>query len=85
MVKLLAIAIKFAPGGQVTLSANMTGAMDLAIHVADTGCGVPASQLEQVFQLFHQVENDFPLDQWHRPWPAIESETGGAAWRHAAA
>lgn len=59
LVNLLANAIKFAPGGEVTVSARLTGAKGIEIRVADTGCGIPADQLEQVFQPFHQVENEF--------------------------
>jgi two-component system cell cycle sensor histidine kinase PleC len=58
VVNLLANAIKFAPGGEVTLSAERIGANGIEIRVADTGCGIPAEQLEQVFQPFHQVENE---------------------------
>jgi two-component system cell cycle sensor histidine kinase PleC len=58
VVNLLANAIKFAPGGTVTLSAEMTGAADIEIRVADTGCGIPSDQLDQVFQPFHQVDNE---------------------------
>jgi two-component system cell cycle sensor histidine kinase PleC len=58
VVNLLANAIKFAPGGAVTLSAETTEARGIEIRVADTGCGIPADQLEQVFQPFHQVENE---------------------------
>jgi len=59
VVNLLANAIKFTPpGGLVTLKAAVTGGSDLAIIVADTGCGIPAAQLERVFEPFHQVESD---------------------------
>ena len=58
VVNLLANAIKFAPGGDVTLSAERLEANDVEIRVADTGCGIPPDQLEQVFQPFHQVENE---------------------------
>ncbi len=58
VVNLLANAIKFAPGGTVTLSAAVRGAAGVEIRVADTGCGIPPDQLEQVFQPFHQVENE---------------------------
>lgn len=58
VVNLLANAIKFAPGGEVTISAVMTGPGGLEIRIADTGCGIPADQLERVFEPFHQVENE---------------------------
>ncbi len=58
VVNLLANAIKFAPGGKVTLSAHLFEPAGIEIRVADTGCGISASQLELVFQPFHQVENE---------------------------
>ena len=57
-VNLLANAIKFAPRGEVTVSAAVTESADIEIRVADTGCGIPADQLERVFEPFHQVENE---------------------------
>jgi signal transduction histidine kinase len=59
VVNLLANAIKFAPGGEVTLSAAVTESAGLEIRIADSGCGIPADQLERVFEPFHQVENEF--------------------------
>jgi signal transduction histidine kinase len=64
VVNLLANAIKFAPGGEVTISAAMTGPGGLEIRVADTGCGTPVDQLYQR----------------HRPRPAAEPQAGGAPW-----
>ncbi len=58
VVNLLANAIKFAPGGNVSVSAEVANTSDLEIRIADTGCGIPADQLELVFQPFHQVENE---------------------------
>ena len=58
VVNLLANAIKFAPRGEVTLSAVVTDPADIEIRIADTGCGIPADQLERVFEPFHQVENE---------------------------
>jgi two-component system, cell cycle sensor histidine kinase PleC len=55
---MLANAIKFAPGGEVTLSAAMIDAKGLEIRVTDTGCGIPPDQMEQVFLPFRQVENE---------------------------
>ena len=58
VVNLLANAIKFtAAGGLVILSAEVAGP-DVDIVVTDTGCGIPADQLEQVFEPFFQVDSD---------------------------
>ena len=57
VVNLLANAIKFAPRGEVTVSA-VTESAGLEIRVVDSGCGIPADQLERVFEPFHQVENE---------------------------
>jgi signal transduction histidine kinase len=57
VVNLLANAIKLAPRGEVTVSA-VADADGIEIRIAATGCGIPANQLEQVFQPFHQVENE---------------------------
>ncbi|HET6157861.1 MAG TPA: histidine kinase dimerization/phospho-acceptor domain-containing protein [Dongiaceae bacterium] len=85
VVKLLANAIQFAPGGEVGLSAVMVGAQGLEIRVADTGCGIPADQLEQVFQPIPSGgERAEPGDQRHRPWLAFEPQAGGASWRQPA-
>jgi two-component system cell cycle sensor histidine kinase PleC len=59
VVNLLANAIKFTPsGGRVALSATLSAPAELEITVRDTGCGIPADQLEQVFEPFHQVDSD---------------------------
>ena len=58
VVNLLANAIKFAPRGEVTVSAAATESAGIEIRIADTGCGIPADQLERVFEPFHQVENE---------------------------
>jgi two-component system cell cycle sensor histidine kinase PleC len=58
VVNLLANAIKFAPRGEVTVSAAVTESAGIEIRIADTGCGIPADQLERVFEPFHQVENE---------------------------
>jgi two-component system, cell cycle sensor histidine kinase PleC len=58
VVNLLANAIKFAPCGEVTVSAAVSGPAGIEIRIADTGCGIPDDQLERVFEPFHQVENE---------------------------
>ena len=49
-------AIKFTPaGGQVTLSAELATPELLAIHVRDSGPGIPAEYREAIFERFSQV------------------------------
>jgi signal transduction histidine kinase len=56
LLNLLVNAIKFSePGGVVTVSAVHTGAT-VRIAVADRGIGIPADQLDRVFEPFFQVE-----------------------------
>lgn len=59
---LLANAIKFTPSGGITVSAALNGAGRIEITVEDTGVGIPAEQLESVFEAFHQVDNGMSRD-----------------------
>jgi signal transduction histidine kinase len=53
---LLANAIKFTdPGGRI-LIAMRTAPGEVQVHVADTGSGIPADELERIFDQFYQVE-----------------------------
>jgi signal transduction histidine kinase len=53
---LLTNAIKFTePRGRIAVSAE-THDGELQVHVADTGVGVPAGDLELIFDRFYQVE-----------------------------
>lgn len=49
-------AIKFTPpGGKITLSAeNVSGLVSLA--VIDTGIGIPADRIQEIFEPFHQLD-----------------------------
>ena len=58
VVNLLANAIKFAPRGEVTVSAVVTESAGIEIRIADTGCDIPADQLERVFEPFYQVASE---------------------------
>ena len=52
---LLHNAFKFTERGHVTLGAGLTPAGDLAITVADTGCGIPSDAIHYIFDMFRQV------------------------------
>ena len=59
LLNLLSNAVKFtAPGGRVDLIACRSGRDEREVHleVRDTGIGIPAEQLESVFQPFVQVD-----------------------------
>lgn len=50
-------AIKFnQPGGQVQLSAELDGRR-IQIAVADTGIGIPADRMNEIFEPFHQLDS----------------------------
>jgi signal transduction histidine kinase len=56
LLDLITNAIKFTPdGGSVTVAAKRVGE-GVEIAVTDTGVGIPAHQLERVFDEFHQVD-----------------------------
>jgi len=61
LYNLLSNAVKFTPdGGNVRLSARMTNGSQppqLEVSVSDTGIGIAAEHLEQIFNTFEQVES----------------------------
>ncbi|MDJ0950306.1 MAG: PAS-domain containing protein [Alphaproteobacteria bacterium] len=60
LLNLLSNAVKFTPeGGQVTITAALHADGSLRITVADTGIGIPAESLNDVFAPFGQVESAF--------------------------
>jgi signal transduction histidine kinase len=60
---LLSNALKFTPtGGCITVCAE-TGKETLAFEVQDDGPGIPASQLERIFERFHQVDGSLARGQ----------------------
>ena len=58
VANLLSNAMKFTPdGGSVTVSSGVDEeAQRLWVEVADTGCGIPAGDVDKVFDRFHQVD-----------------------------
>jgi signal transduction histidine kinase len=58
LLNLLSNAAKFTPsGGTVTLGCEPGAGGDVRIHVRDTGIGIPADQLDAVFEPFIQVRD----------------------------
>jgi signal transduction histidine kinase len=55
LLNLLSNAIKFTDQGEVVLSARAT-ANEIRLAVRDTGIGIPAHALGELFQDFHQLE-----------------------------
>jgi len=57
LAQLLDNAIKFTPpGGKVTLNGTREEKMAL-VSVTDTGIGIPAERLKEVFEPFHQLDS----------------------------
>ena len=57
LLNLLSNAIKFTPGeGCIRVEAAAAGSEMVALRVRDTGVGIPANRLQQVFEPFVQVD-----------------------------
>jgi len=56
-VNLCSNAVKFTPaGGKITVSAETAPGDRVAIHVTDSGIGIPEEHLDRVFDVFYQVD-----------------------------
>jgi signal transduction histidine kinase len=60
VLNLLTNAVKFTDQGQVEVVLDATaapGGVRLSISVGDTGVGIPAGQLEHIFNSFYQIDS----------------------------
>lgn len=57
--KLVANAVRFTPRGGILIASRRHQGKDW-IEVWDTGTGIPAHQLEEIFEAFVRLENDDP-------------------------
>lgn len=56
MINLLSNSMKFTPrGGRIRIWCDFTDALAL-MHVSDTGSGIPADRIEEIFHPFVQVQ-----------------------------
>jgi two-component system phosphate regulon sensor histidine kinase PhoR len=54
---LLANAIRYSmPGGRITIDAAAVGESEVVISVADTGLGIPKSDLDRIFERFYRTD-----------------------------
>ncbi len=60
LLNLVGNAVKFTDVGRVVLRVTCDGREAVQFTVSDTGVGIPANELDQVFSEFHQVA---PLDE----------------------
>ena len=59
LVNILDNAVKFTdPGGRITLECSRGPSAMIDIAVTDSGVGIPAAQIELVFDHFHQVQGE---------------------------
>jgi signal transduction histidine kinase len=58
ILQLIDNAIKFTPsGGEITLSIQPESETLIMVSVSDTGIGIPAGRLREVFEPFHQLDS----------------------------
>lgn len=57
LLNVVSNAIKFTPAGDIAMRATRDGSGHVELKVSDTGIGIPARQLEHVFEPFVQAEH----------------------------
>jgi len=58
LAQLLNNGIKFTPaGGRVVLNVKVESGNLVVISITDTGIGIPASRIEEIFEPFHQLDD----------------------------
>jgi PAS domain S-box-containing protein len=63
LINLLSNAVKFTEQGEVTLTCDWHDSKTVTIDVSDTGVGIPADQLEKIFEPFVQVGRSLTQSQ----------------------
>lgn len=58
LLNLLANAVTYTERGGITVTVRPEGADRLAVDVIDTGIGIPAEDLELIFEQFHRAHHD---------------------------
>jgi signal transduction histidine kinase/DNA-binding response OmpR family regulator len=56
VLNLLSNAVKFTLAGSISVRLHQTGE-SVTLEVADTGTGIPSSELPRLFERFHRIEN----------------------------
>jgi signal transduction histidine kinase/DNA-binding response OmpR family regulator len=56
VLNLLSNAVKFTLAGSISVRLRQTGE-SVTLEVADTGTGIPSSELPRLFERFHRIEN----------------------------
>ena len=60
LFNLMSNAIKFTPnGGRITMGARPLDAQNVLLFVEDTGCGIPADQIDKVVHPFVQADSSY--------------------------
>ena len=57
VVNLVGNAIKFTDEGSVVVSVDLQGGVARAVHVRDSGIGIPGDKLEAIFEAFQQADS----------------------------